>query len=220
MGLLTADDSSISDDYSEKKKVLLSFKDAVREHDKALKELSASLNGCVRALLRVASSFEALSANTRTPVVMQSSAALRSGLDGVRSSCGLDDLEEEIEYSVEKRFQELFAEHKRVDESRKLFLKSREGYQSLRSRCEKLERKRDKPDALSSESQKRDTQELEYKRLHADFDDNYNTFVSHLGDVMTCDVSKLSDAIHSVLSLLSYQFRRCHENMISRDEKK
>lgn len=214
----TATTKTVSDEYTIKKEAIKSYKEAILEHDRAVKCLSFSVRSCVQALADVASSLQKLSKYTMVPNLVSGSAALHAGVKEIQESVDLNQLLEELEYSKE-RYEKLTKERKEVSNSRKRRDKAEVTYDDMCTVCNKMEKRKDltqkETDLYLEHCQTRDAQAVEYRRYKVEFEEDYIQFFNKLGEVVLEDSHDLSVATHRVLSLLSYQFRKFKELLVN-----
>ncbi|AYU78660.1 hypothetical protein conserved [Leishmania donovani] len=195
------------------------YKGAIKQHKKALKELHACTERFTRALAAVAASLQFLTSDTHIPVMVQSSGALASGIEEVQDGVLLQDLMEELDYSLSTRFKQIAEDQRELKESRERKSKAEKTLMLLRSQCDKLQLKKDvdaKMQALYlTKTQKRDEHEVECTRLRAEFEDAFHDFTTRFGILVYEDMKGLMEHLHRVLSALSYQVRKCKDNILA-----
>ncbi|CBZ26936.1 hypothetical protein, unknown function [Leishmania mexicana MHOM/GT/2001/U1103] len=195
------------------------YKAAIKQHKKALKELHACTERFTRALAGVAASLQLLTTDTHIPVIIQSSGTLVSGIEEVQDGVLLQDLMEELDYSLSTRFKQIAEDQRELKESRERKSKAEKTLRLLRSQCDKLQPKKDvdaKMQALYlTETQKRDEHEVECTRLRAEFEDAFHDFTTRFGILVYEDMKGLMEHLHRVLSALSYQIRKCKDNILA-----
>ncbi|EPY30921.1 hypothetical protein STCU_02422 [Strigomonas culicis] len=210
-----------NDEYTIKKEALKSYKEAILDHDRAVKTLSCSIRSCVEALGDVCSSLQKLSKYTMMPSLVSGAAALYAGVKEVQEGADLHQLIEELGYSKE-RYEKLTKERKEVSNSRKRRDKAEETYDDMNAVCNKTGKKKElnqrETDIYMGQCQARDAQAIEFRRYKVEFEEDYLQFFTNLGNVVLEDSRDISMMTHKVLSLLSYQFRKFKELLMSDGE--
>lgn len=235
------------DDFGLKRNAVKSFRDAMRRHNSALKDLEVSMRTCVKTMEAVAISLHNLSTDAQVvPVATHVTGALRRGLAGIvgeKDSKGggpqWDALQDEIEYSVKERFTAVHEAHKGLDDCRKRRSKAKKELDSAQAECDRLMKRGNGPTsapagdpsrssaatrtvaaaactAYEAALHKKESREVEFHRLHSEFEDEYAKFVAKLGAAVQDDVRGVTEVVHGVLTAVSYQFRKCTENVSRR----
>lgn len=200
---------------AEQKRALRNCKEALHAHNKALKDLAVSVSACARSMSRVATSFELLSRDTRHTGTIAVASSLSRCMAGATESEEMEQLQEEVSYSLERRFKGLMREHHALEERRKRRAKALKVVEDIRHQCERLAASRDSgPQSMAkyvARVTERDAQELEHRRLSSEFDDAYDDFFSQLATLVHEDLTEVTECVHRALSILSYQFRKSNE---------
>lgn len=193
----------------------------MKAHRKAMKELRTCAESFAVALENVARSFQRLAADTRAPVVVQASGALARGVTEVREGVVLDSFLEEVQQSLTLRFAAVLDEHAALDECRRRKTKAEKALADARGQCAKLATRNEVNTGTGSksnggygaEAQKCDAQLIDYQRLAAEYEDALREFTRHVGSCVYTDMTEMATETHRLLSSLSYQFRKCEENL-------
>lgn len=202
-------------DFSEA--AVVRYRDAIKQHKKAVKELYTCTESFTRALGAVAASFSKLAADAHVPAVVQSSGALVQGLEEVVDGVLLQDLLEELDYACGTRYEALALEQRALEEHRQRKRKVEKAFAAQQAQCEKTRVKND-ADAKAlavhqAELLKRGELEVDCTRTRADFEDAYHEYARRLGRIVQEDMTDVMEELHKVLSALSYQHRKCEENL-------
>lgn len=205
------------DNFEVRKSIVKRFPDAVKAHNRALSDLTLALKTFTRSLDALVSSLNVLARDSERASAISLGGALHRGLVEVQESTYFDDLEDEVEFSLQKRFQGINEVHKELDVSRKHRSTVKKELDALDHQVAKLLTKSDRGDKEMDEYKaavsRQYTLNTEFKRLCSEFDDCFMRFTADLGEAVLTDMREFTGVIHGVLSSVSYQFRKCNENL-------